>query len=59
MENAIIKTEYGTAGAENGTIIYTPEEIQRIEDFREAAILAACTITAWPCIMPYNILQVI
>ena len=37
MENAIIKTEYGTAEAENGTIIYTPEEIQRIEDFKEAA----------------------
>lgn len=26
MEN-MIKTEYGTAGAESGTIIYTPEEI--------------------------------
>lgn len=37
MENAIIKTEYGTVEAENGTIIYTPEEIQRIEDFKEAA----------------------
>ncbi len=37
MENAIIKTEYGTVKAENRTIAYTPGEIKRIEDFKEAA----------------------